>query len=92
MTDTTDIARVAADILEPRSTDDEASAILDELSRLQSWCVMQHQTPGAMQAADLVQRTRILIIERCKRPSLLAREAAERGGEGDAPNTRMEDI
>jgi hypothetical protein len=56
-------------VLPPRSIDDDASALLDELSRLQSWCVMQLPTPGAMQAADLVQRTRILIIERCKRPS-----------------------
>lgn len=54
-------------VFPPRSTDDEASAILDELSQLQSWCVLQYATPGAVQAADLVQRTRILIIERCKR-------------------------
>lgn len=57
-----------AEILAPRSTDDEASAILDELSRLQSWCALmaRHDYSG-IQAADLVQRTRILIIERCKR-------------------------
>ncbi|MEH3121152.1 MAG: hypothetical protein PGN16_04095 [Sphingomonas phyllosphaerae] len=54
-------------VFPPRSTDDEASGIVDELSRLQHWCVLQYATPGAMQAADLVQRTRILIIERCKR-------------------------
>lgn len=63
-------------VLEPRSTDDEASAILDELSRLQTWCIMQaRREPGASAAADLVQRTRILIIERCKRPSALTAEA-----------------
>jgi hypothetical protein len=58
------------DILSPRSTDDEASQLLDELSRLQTWCVMQaRHDPNASSAADLVQRTRILIIERCKRPT-----------------------
>ena len=61
-------ARTTGDVLPPRSTDDEASKLLDELSRLQSWCVlMARHDPHAVQAADLVQRTRILIIERCKR-------------------------
>lgn len=61
------------EVLQPRSTDDEASYILDELSRLQHWCtlLMCRQVPGAQGAADLVQRTRILIIERCKKPSIL---------------------
>lgn len=58
---------VQGEVLAPRATDDEASAILDELSRLQTWCVMQAPRPGASAAADLVQRTRILIIERCRR-------------------------
>lgn len=55
------------EIIAPRSTDDEASAILDELSRLQTWLVLNGRVAGAMAAADLVQRTRVLIIERCKR-------------------------
>lgn len=59
---------IRTDITPPRSTDDEASALLDELSRLQTWCIMQaRHDAGATAAADLVQRTRILIIERCKR-------------------------
>lgn len=57
-----------AEILPPRSTDDEASALLDELSHLQTWCaLMARHDPSGTGAADLVQRTRILIIERCKR-------------------------
>jgi hypothetical protein len=60
--------RPSSEVLPPRSTDDEASKLLDELSRLQSWCVlMARHDPHAVQAADLVQRTRILIVERCKR-------------------------
>ena len=56
------------EIMAPRCTDEEASSILDELSRLQAWCVMQmRHDRGATAAADLVQRTRILIIERCKK-------------------------
>lgn len=55
------------EIIPPRSTDDEASAILDELNKLQSWLVLNGRIAGAIAAADLVQRTRILIIERCKR-------------------------
>lgn len=67
----------ACDVMAPRSTDDEASGILDELSKLQSLMVMQcRRGPEWMAAADLVQRTRILIIERCKRPSLIQGDAA----------------
>lgn len=56
------------EILAARSTDAEAAALLSELAKLQMWCVMQaRHDPGAIAAADLVQRTRILIIERCKR-------------------------
>ena len=63
-------ARPTATVMPPRCTDDEASAILDELSKLQGLMVMQCQRgPEWMAAADLVQRTRVLIIERCKRPS-----------------------
>jgi len=60
-----------ATVLQPRGTDDEASALLDELSKLQTWLTLQmcQGTPDAMAAVDLVQRTRILIIERCKKPS-----------------------
>jgi hypothetical protein len=56
------------DIFPPRSTDAEVSALLDDLGRLQTWCtlLMCRQVPGAIDAADLVQRTRILIIERCR--------------------------
>ncbi len=59
----------AHDILPPRSTDDEASALLDELDKLQTWStlLMCRQVEGARAAYDLIQRTRILIIERCKR-------------------------
>lgn len=56
------------DVLAPRSTDDEASGILDELNQLQALLTMQmRHGPVWIAAADLVQRTRILIIERCKR-------------------------
>jgi hypothetical protein len=72
-------------ILEPRSTDDEASAIVDALANLQTWCVMQSRASNprdALAAADLVQRTRCLIIERCKKPTPTT-VAAERGGRDD---------
>lgn len=60
--------RPAATILPSRTTDDEVSALLDELSRLQAWCVTQaHVDPKGIAAASLVQRTRVLLIERCKR-------------------------
>jgi hypothetical protein len=67
-----EIAGVAVqDVLAARSTDAEVSAILDELSRLQTWCIMQaHRDPLAVSAADLVQRTRILVIERCSKAPL----------------------
>lgn len=56
------------DILQPRACDDEASALLDELSKLQTLLTLQmRHGPVWIAAADLVQRTRILIIERCKR-------------------------
>ena len=56
------------EILAARSTDDEASAILAELSKLQTLLTLQMRYgPVWIAAADLVQRTRILIIERCKR-------------------------
>ena len=72
----------ATEIMEARSTDDEASASLDELSRLQTWCVMQMRyDQGAMAAADLVQRTRIVIIERCKKPSLATSRSQHEGAE-----------
>lgn len=60
-------------VFPPRSVDAEAAAILDELSKLQSWCILQ-PTRGNIASADLVQRTRILIIERCKRHILTERE------------------
>lgn len=61
-----------ATVFPGRSIDDEASAILDQLSRLQHLMVMQMgRGPEWIAAADLVQRTRVLIIERCKRPSVL---------------------
>lgn len=74
MSDTADASRLYREtssrvtVLPPRSTDDEASALLDELSRLQTWCIMQaRHDPHATGAADLVQRTRVFIIERCKK-------------------------
>ena len=58
---------VSAEILPPRSVDPETAALLDELSNLQSWCVMMtRKDSGGLPAADLVQRTRIHLIERCK--------------------------
>lgn len=56
------------EILPPQSTDAEASVLLTELSNLQTWCAMmaRHDRAG-IAAADLVQRTRIPIIERCRR-------------------------
>jgi len=61
-------ARPAVTVLEPRSTDDEASALLDELDKLQTLMALQmHRGAVWVAAGDLIQRTRILIIERCKR-------------------------
>lgn len=55
-------------ILQPRSTDDVASALLDELDRLQTLMTLNMSRGREWVAAgDLVQRTRIFIIERCKR-------------------------
>jgi len=43
---------------------EEVSGILEELSNLQTWCVlMARKDSGGLPAADLIQRTRILIIE-----------------------------
>lgn len=64
MTGATDMIDI--DVMAPRTTDDEASALLDELSKLQLWCLLQ-KDEDAIGAADLIQRTRILVIERCKR-------------------------
>jgi len=65
------VERVGVTVLPPRSTDDEASALLDDLSKLQTWCIMQaSRDRNAAGAADLVQRTRVFIIERCKRQSI----------------------
>jgi len=46
--------------------DAEVAALMEELSRLQTWTVMLmcKQMPGAQEAGDLVQRTRCLIVER----------------------------
>jgi hypothetical protein len=64
--------------LPPRSTDDEASELLDQLSRLQTWCILQaRHDRGASAAADLVQLTRVFIIERCKRPTSARAQAQE---------------
>lgn len=58
----------ATEVFAARSTDDEASALLDELAKLQHMMVMNMQRgPEWIAASDLVQRTRVLIIERCKR-------------------------
>ena len=56
------------DVLPPRNCDPEVAGIMDELDRLQHWLVMQganSQGRVAMSAAELVQRTRCLIVERC---------------------------
>jgi hypothetical protein len=43
---------------------EEANGILEELSNLQTWCVlMARKDSGGLPAADLIQRARILIIE-----------------------------
>lgn len=45
--------------------DEEVANLMAELSRLQTWCVMMmRKDSGGMPAADLVQRTRVLIVER----------------------------
>jgi hypothetical protein len=46
--------------------DAETAAILDELSGLQTWAtlLMARSIPKAREAYDLIQRTRIFIIER----------------------------
>ena len=56
----------SADILPPRRCDDEVAGIMDELSKLQTLLTLQmRQGPVWIAAADLVQRTRVLIVERC---------------------------
>ena len=62
----------ATEVFAARCTDDEASALLDELSKLQHMMVMNMSRGREWVAAsDLVQRTRILIIQRCKRPTII---------------------
>lgn len=57
------------EVFPPRSTDDEASALLDELSGLQTWVTLLsgRGIPKVAEAIDLIQRTRIFIIERAGR-------------------------
>jgi len=51
-------AEIAA--VEPQCAD----TILSELSNLQAWCcLMARKDSGGLPAADLIQRTRICIIE-----------------------------
>lgn len=47
------------------SRDAETQDLLAELSNLQTWCtLMARKDSGGMPAYDLIQRTRIYIIER----------------------------
>lgn len=50
-----------------RHTYTEKDAILYELNDLQTWAtvLMSRQVPKAREAWDLIQRTRIFIIENC---------------------------
>jgi hypothetical protein len=64
-------AQGRADVFPPRNCDPEVAAIMDELSKLQTMLTLQmRQGPVWMAAADLVQRTRVLIVERCFRPQM----------------------
>lgn len=55
----------AATIMPKGAPDDEIATIMAELSRLQTWCIlMASKDSGGVRAADLVQRTRCLIVER----------------------------
>ncbi|WBO23908.1 hypothetical protein [Sphingomonas abietis] len=59
-------------VLPPRNCDPEVAQIMDELSKLQTWLVLQGARQGGqleMSAADLIQRTRCLIVERCFNPT-----------------------
>jgi hypothetical protein len=45
--------------------DAETFALMNELSGLQTWCVMMsRKDSGGVPAADLIQRTRAFIVER----------------------------
>ena len=57
------------DVLNPLH-DDETQALLAELSNLQTWATIlaTRNVPKAMDAYDLIQRTRIYIIERTTPP------------------------
>ena len=62
--------------------DPETSELLAELSGLQTWCVMMStKDSGGMPAADLIQRTRIHIIELTKGRDFYAGLYAERCGQ-----------
>ncbi len=61
------------EVIRPRGCDDEVSALMDRLDKLQSFLVLQaarnRGDRAFMSAATLVQDTRVLIVERCfKKP------------------------
>jgi hypothetical protein len=57
---------VDGQILQSRGCDPEVAAIMDDLSKLQTLLTLQmRHGPVWIAAADLVQRTRCLIVERC---------------------------
>lgn len=64
----------AQTVLPPAPCDAEVSAMMTELSHLQTFLTLHGASFGPearnfIAAADLVQRTRILIVERCFRKS-----------------------
>lgn len=46
--------------------DDEVATIMDQLSDLQTWATLLacKRVPKSLEAIDLIQRTRVLIVER----------------------------
>jgi hypothetical protein len=60
---------VEGEVLRPESCDAEVAAMMERLSKLQTWLVMQccqrNGDPAFRAAMGLIQDVRVLIVERC---------------------------
>ncbi len=61
--------------------DDEVACLMDELNDLQTWTALlcTRGVPKSREAMDLVQRTRVLIVERLYPSAITARKVPDHG-------------